>query len=118
MPTLQFRFYDSTNNQCQSINSLVEHCFVYEVDGACQICKPGFVIKSPVKCVVGDIPGCSTCDGISECVECQEGFYLKHPSECRLYSSGLNCRVFDPERDRCESCFNQQEMDGRPAMLT
>ena len=106
-------FYDKEEEKCRIVNSPVEHCFVYEGDGACGICKSNYVRHKPQECAIGDISGCKTYAGISECWECYPGYFLEAPDNCQRYTHDLNCKVFDPASDKCQTCYNRQTLDGQ-----
>ena len=80
----------------------VDNCETHSSDGICEKCRDSFVLDNNM-CLAGELIGCLKYLSPLKCEKCESAFYLTS-SSCSSYSSGLNCKTFDPSQDACTSC--------------
>ena len=104
-------FRHENENKCKVVENKVEKCYIYKEDGKCEICEETFV-ESKGRCMLGYINGCQYYKTINKCKSCYHTHFLEEETfHCKEYSSNLNCKKNDPNKDKCKECFLKQQFN-------
>lgn len=61
------------NNECKTVNTLINNCEIYESETVCQLCKQGYNLLGE-KCSITEIENCTTVGYNGTCETCISGF--------------------------------------------
>lgn len=102
-------YYNTTQSRC---TVGVYNCLMFNVNGTCQICPPGYYLDTNLNCSMID-PECKTFNAQTKtCITCYLGYALNQNLTCTqlsLLPASItkyfdNCSQFD-QTNKCISCY-------------
>ena len=102
---------------CFVLTSPIDHCKFYSDNGKCETCLTGFVL-SLNECGEGNVEKCDVYKTADTCDTCETGYYLQNPTTCSDYSSDLNCKTFNPEKNECINCNADDVLNGQKKCIS
>lgn len=95
-------YFPGSNGVCQSVQTTIANCIVYNSATTCSQCASGYVLNNFVSCSLGNLfgsnydPNCLTSqiDGGLYCMSCKSGFYFQN-GVCTACAT-MNCYYCNP----------------------
>ena len=91
------------NNECKTVNTVITNCQNYGSNNVCATCDPDYFLTNNL-CQKGNITFCEIYETLESCYQCQEKYYLEASDKCTLYSTGLDCKTFSRNENKCINC--------------